>query len=151
MMTGVEENSSRNIHKYDSNNRIIETTGQGWNESAWENITKLMFNYDASGNQATLELQTWENNAWVNWMFTKATYVNGRLIESLMQLWNGSAWENDMRYLYEYGTSTAVDNSKTGMVPENFSLLNYPNPLIQPQRFNLNCQHRLLYHYVFLM
>ena len=62
--------------------------------------------YDANNNQTSSLIQHWNGSAWENYRKLSLSYdANNNLTNLLYQTWNGSAWENDFKYSYSYDAS----------------------------------------------
>ncbi|WP_205501459.1 T9SS type A sorting domain-containing protein [Rufibacter psychrotolerans] len=96
-------NQSRTVNTYE-NNRLKETTAQSWSilNNAWEDVTKLMYEYDARGRTMTITIQTkFGLDPLKNSIRSVYTY-NGNDANPttvLHQSWDeaGNAWENSSR------------------------------------------------------
>ncbi len=95
------------IYAYDNNSRIDTLTTQYW-LGAWADQGRMVFTYDANGNEVLALSQTYPppTYVWTNSSQTISTY-NGsdQLLTETTQTWNGTGWDNNTRDEYEYNGS----------------------------------------------
>lgn len=94
--SGVMENDSRASFTYDGD-QLSEVVYQEWENGAWLNETKEVYNY--SGDVTTVLYWDWNGNNWSSdelWTYTRTDNT----IELVMQYMQGGAWQNMERCTY---------------------------------------------------
>jgi len=91
-------NETRNIYTYDTQNKLIEVVEMSW-DTIWVNSYQTLLSYDANGNSQ----------------------------QSVESMWNGTSWDNEYRYTYTWGQTTANDDN-TAPAVEALSISASPNP-----------------------
>jgi hypothetical protein len=100
----VWANSYKEISTYNADNNITTKVSQLWDGIVWRNSLRYNFTYD-SGKKliGILEDSFNASDIWENYSLSTLTYDGGNnLINTLMQIWTGSAWENFSNLIYAY-------------------------------------------------
>lgn len=80
-----------------------------YEDTEWENLGRLLYEYDFADNVIEILSQNWLNGDWKNFGLASYTYENETLNEILFQDWNNGAWVNDTKAVYNFtGDQTAV-------------------------------------------
>ena len=86
------------------------------------------FTYDGAGNDTQILFESWSGSEWVNEDRDVNTFDGDNDITvSLTQSWNGAGWEDVARSLFNYGTSTALEDAPRGFAVSAVDL--FPNPV----------------------
>ncbi|RPI73994.1 MAG: T9SS C-terminal target domain-containing protein [Ignavibacteriales bacterium] len=158
------ENDWRYLYNYDANNLLVTYYYTEWTGSLWENITRSDYVYNASNNVISVTTFGWFGTQWINTQRNIYTWTNGFQVNFITQLWNGSdwqntsqgtftydknnnrtvesyqtwdgaAWENYYRYLYNYVLLTGIENNSE--ILSDYKLhQNYPNPFNPSTKIN---------------
>lgn len=80
-----------------------------YEDTEWENLGRLLYEYDFADNVIELLSQNWLNGDWKNFGLASYTYEDETLNEILFQDWDGGVWVNETKAVYNYtGDQTAV-------------------------------------------
>ncbi|MBC8047788.1 MAG: hypothetical protein H7Y00_13405, partial [Fimbriimonadaceae bacterium] len=82
---------------------LIQRLEKEFSGAVYENNSQTFFNYDASGNYATIEIQNWVGSAWQDYLKYTYTYnVDGNCINIRVEKNDGSGFENFYQTIYNY-------------------------------------------------
>ncbi len=95
------------VNTYDAQGRIKENLNQVWNNGAWENFSKLFYEYDEMDNLAIVLQFMWQAGNWVangGNKFIYAYNTNNKITERISQTWdvNTTSWINYGRSIFSY-------------------------------------------------
>ncbi len=122
-------NTTQILRTYDASGNMVKEQWQEWNGAGWDDINWYLCTYDAAGHLLTEVEQEWDGSAWVNVSQSLYSYdVSGLTTQVVDQEWDGSAWVNDSRVLFTWTFNTDVAEEGGGLLPQRFTLGNYPNP-----------------------
>lgn len=93
---------SAELYTYTHSNSTIELIIQYMQGGAWQNDEKQIFTLDFDERVVEIVEQDWVNNTWVNDEQTIYNYEGGVFTSKLIKDWNGSAWADECRYVYEH-------------------------------------------------
>ncbi len=117
-------NSSRTTNTYNSASLPTGELYEEWDGAAWVKAWQVLTSYTAGRMMEVLNL-IWSGAAWENDGRDTYTWNNDMLVEILTQFWLNGVWENDTRDLL---TESPTAVAEGGVIPEEFTLGNYPNP-----------------------
>jgi hypothetical protein len=97
-------NHKKILYKYDTNQNLILTTVQNWDETLlWFSVQRRHYIYDPSNKLVEWYFQYWNGSNWINSTKNTLSYDEiGNLVEDLFQSWDGSNWINEMLLSYLY-------------------------------------------------
>ncbi len=115
-------------YTYDSYGNLINWLSQSKNGDILENVTRVIFTYDASNNPTSALRQDWKDNSWVTLDFDRHSYnENNLLTNDAYKYWNSSGTEimdgDSSVYYYQYAV-TGINEIE----PAEKNICIYPNP-----------------------
>jgi hypothetical protein len=97
-------NSGRDYSYYSPENRRDSLLFQIWDGNNWQNYWRTSFYYDSLTTFLNLAIaQLWTGNQFQDYL--KLNIINdelGNQVQQLEEIWNGSAWVNDVKKDYTY-------------------------------------------------
>lgn len=73
-VNGSWENLTRILTEYDSNQRVSISTTQSWDNNQWDDVRRNVFTYDASGRVTEILFQSWDITQWADMNKSQYTY-----------------------------------------------------------------------------
>ena len=123
--SGEMENEYRASYTYDGE-QLSEVVYQEWEDGAWVNETKEVYNY--SGDVTTVLYWDWNGNNWSSdelWTYTKSDNT----IELVIQYMQGGAWQNDEKQIitlnFDEKVTEILDQDWVGTSWVNDELITY--------------------------
>lgn len=117
--------SSQYLYTYNRSGNTIEVLMQYMQGGAWQNESKEFYTLDFDENVTEILSQEWENNTWVNAEKTTYVFENGVYTRKLFQVWNGSSWDDEYKYAFEYDSNgNATHGECYGFDGGNWTLAN---------------------------
>ena len=110
--SGTWVNRSKTEFTYDGNNNLISKNRYNWNStsSIWENDNWTLYTY--TNNRLTFQNEKrWDSgtSSWVDQSRTNSTYnSNGKYLSVLNEEYDGSVWQKESEYLFEYDSNDHV-------------------------------------------
>ncbi|WP_458625944.1 T9SS type A sorting domain-containing protein [Winogradskyella sp. PC D3.3] len=100
--------SSRSQYSYNGSNQLTEELYQERNlaNTGWENSNRSVYTYNGSGTVDEETYQEWDSNTttWGNSERVTYIYSGSDVTEFTEDLWDGAAWEPDLKYNIIYNT-----------------------------------------------
>ncbi len=98
--------SQKIIYTYDANGNQLIWLQQQWVINKWTNAKRIVKTFDANGNNLTETGQLWQNNAWKNDHVLNRTFnTSSNLMHIVRQVWINSSWVNDAQSDYTYNVN----------------------------------------------
>ena len=105
-------NAQRFIKTFDDSSNLLTFVEQRWNSGAWRYEDSTVYTYNNINNDyITKTLYSWVTNALVPQQRETNTFNGQMRTEYLNEDWNGSAWENTLRYTYTFDGNGLADVS----------------------------------------
>jgi hypothetical protein len=97
-------NSGRGYSYYSQVNRRDSLLFQKWDGNSWQNYSRTSFYYDSLTTFLNLAIaQLWTGNQFQDYLMIKIMNDEfGNQVQQLEQIWNGTAWVNDIKKDYTY-------------------------------------------------
>ncbi len=109
--------TTEELYTYTKEGNSIELIIQYMQGGAWQNDEKQVFTLDFDERIVEIMEQDWVNNTWVNEEQTVYNYEGAVFTSKFVNEWNGSAWADHYRYVYEYDDKgNAIQGECFGMV-----------------------------------
>ena len=107
ILTSEGDSELRVTYTYDENTylRTEALYEVDYEDTEWENLGRLLYEYDFTGNVMEILNQIWRNGNWENYVLTSYTTLN----EIIFQQWNGSTWVNKTKAVYDYTGDQTVE------------------------------------------
>ncbi len=87
----------------DNNGRELSELNYVMDAGNWVLFNRVIYTYDARGNQISFNNDHWVNGAWVFFTRDTMTYdASGNCLETVIQYWLSGAWQNSYKFYSSY-------------------------------------------------
>jgi len=127
---GIQAPIIRTLTSFDENGLETESIIQDYLNGTWANDVRLVVeSRDALGLPTQNTTYSWSGIAWNPRETILDTYdADGDLLSTLLQLWDGEAWENAFQSTFSYGVITTGLEDETPVGSMDISV--YPSPAL---------------------
>ena len=112
--TAFQDAYSKVTSTVNTNGNITELLSQDLISGIWQNSIKEIYTYNSSGQITEYILQEWQSSAWKNSTRQVSVYnAANKLQEFTSQSWSSGSWSSDENYIYEYDAAGNCTQSIT--------------------------------------